>query len=276
MLHKRSGKSAGIVASGIVIAGCLAIGDLLLPNSDGATSEGRNNAGSLLAATTSGPSANSVPLVPTAAPVAVARGHAPPQAPAAGEDSARTCTFDATVYEVRIPPGQISRLDMDALTKAAATPEAFEKALAALGPARPLYRANQSTNFNEEQYLKITNETPYATPSATQPGDIAAFNNTSASFDLIAKEGNAGTIMLQMAIKASILLDPPPTAKVQTPVFRTTELQQQRSVTPGKPFIFVSADATSLDADGKAVAFITRVTLSAPPRHAATQPAAIP
>ncbi len=76
-------------------------------------------------------------------------------------------SFDATIYEVRISPDQISRLDVDALTKVAGTAESFEKALAALGDMRPLYRANESGSFNEEHYVKIGTAPPEA--PATKP-----------------------------------------------------------------------------------------------------------
>lgn len=99
----------------------------------------------------------------TATPTSTQPGAVTPApADAAGRPGRVTTlyTFDATIYDLRVSPGEISRLDPEALTKAAANRDEFEKILAALGTARPLYRVHQSANSNEEQFLKVTNETP--------------------------------------------------------------------------------------------------------------------
>ena len=185
------------------------------------------------------------------------------------------CSFDATVYDVRLSADQIGRLDVDALTKAAATSESFEKALAALGPTRPLYRANLPVSFDEEQYVIIDNDMPAAAGNpATSPGKAMGLKpsgNPGAVFDLLAKEGDAGTINLLMSIDASILVEvsTPGTATAHAPVVRTAKIYQQRFVAPDRPFLFVNADAATLDANGKAVAFIARVILGAPQSPAA-------
>ena len=54
--------------------------------------------------------------------------------------------FQATVYEVQAPAEQLGRLDEQALTNQAATPEALLSALAQTGKARLLYRIEQPVN----------------------------------------------------------------------------------------------------------------------------------
>ncbi len=168
-----------IIEAGLLLAFFLATLYILFAKRDMPSSNRPPDAGSATAATAAAaPPAASAAAAPTVAPVpataAEVLGRAPVaelavQNPGAGVGGSvplgSSCSFDATVYDVRLNPDQISRLDIDALTRDAATREGFEKALTALGTSRQIARANQAANFNQEQYVKLTNETPYVTGS---------------------------------------------------------------------------------------------------------------
>ena len=57
------------------------------------------------------------------------------------------CPISVTIYDVRVPNAVIGLLDLDSLTKAAADPTAFDKALGQLGTALPLYRMDQTVRL---------------------------------------------------------------------------------------------------------------------------------
>jgi hypothetical protein len=209
-------------------------------------------------------------------PVASARGRRGPVIapdPRTGE----VCSFDAIIYEVRLNPSQISLIDVEALTQAAAARESFEKALAALGSTRPLYRANQTISLGEEQIIQILNLKPDAGPAAPMGarglGSRTA-KDPGAIFDLFAKRDDVDTLDLMMVIQTSIALDSAASGPgtTPTPLLRSAEINQHRPVAPGTPFLFVDADAATLDANGKAVVLITRIILGMP-QAPATKPA---
>ena len=187
------------------------------------------------------------------------------------------CSFDAIIYDVRINPDQISRFDIDALTKAAATIDTFEKALASLGTSRPLCRAHQSVSLDEEAYIQITSARPATSPAPPVPAGRSARGterpSPGAIFDLIATNSQAGTLRIQLAVTATISLEAAPNTAASTPpVLRTAQMQQSLTVIPDTPFLIINSDSTTLDPNGKAVLFIARVVLG-PPQSPATQPA---
>jgi hypothetical protein len=194
-------------------------------------------------------------------------------APAPGEGP--TCTLDATLYDVRMPVDQIGRLDVDALAKASETAEAFEKALAALGKAQPMYRANQSVRLSGDT-ITIGSEMPMVTSSRLTDNGQAInsiqYFSTGANFTLAGKTGGPAGIDLDLGIQVSASSDSGAaiTDKVSAPVMRKAVLSHKGPVHPGKPFVVVSVDGGSVDKDGKAVAYIGRITIGEP------QPAAAP
>ena len=182
-----------------------------------------------------------------------------------------TCTLDATLYDVRMPVDQIGRLDVDTLAKASLTADAFEKALAALGGARPMYRASQSVRLSGDM-ITIGSEMPIVTSSRTsdkgQTINSIQYMSTGANFRLAGKSDGAGDrdVDLDLSIDVSSTSDGGPliSDKVEAPVMRRVTLSHKGPVQPGKPFVVVSVDAGSVDKDGKAVAYIGRITLGEP------------
>ena len=188
-----------------------------------------------------------------------------PPAPALGTGPA--CALDATVYEVRVAAEQIGKLDVDALANASESAETFEKALAALGATRPLYRANQSVRLSGDA-ITIGSEVPVVSNTRlTDKGqaiNTVSYQATGAHFTIVGKAG-AGGVNLDLGIEVSSAGEAVPVGeKAAASVRRRATLSHKGPAEPGKPFVLLTADAGSVDKDGKAVAYIARITLGEP------------
>ena len=183
--------------------------------------------------------------------------------------SGPTCTVDATIYDVRLPVDKIGQLDVEALTRASTTAAAFEKALAALGESKPLYRANQSVRLSGDT-ITISAQTPYVTnsqiTSTGQTVNSVSYTQIGTIFSIAGKAGANGSIELDMTIQVSTLSasGTPVLANLNAPMFRTAMMARKGPVEEKVPFVVVSVDAANVDAQGNAVAYIARITLGAP------------
>jgi hypothetical protein len=189
-------------------------------------------------------------------------------APILGEGP--TCTLDATIYDVRIPVDQIGKVDVDALAKAAAeSADAFEKALAALGTARPMYRANQSVRLAGDT-ITIGSEVPIVTNSRVtdkgQTVNTVQYQSTGALISLAGKAAGQGGGDLDLSIQVSSSADGGAAIsdKIKAPVMRRATLSHKGPFEARKPFVVLSVDAGSADKDGRAVAYVGRVTMGEP------------
>ena len=186
--------------------------------------------------------------------------------PVLGEGPA--CTFDATIYDVRMAADQIGRLDVVALSGASGSAEAFEKALGALGTAKPMYRADQSVRLSGDT-ISIGAQVPYVTSSSMTAGGQTmhsiTYVHTGAIFSLAGKT-DANNVDMDLTIEVSSMLESAVTTggDAKSPIMHTATLSHKGPVTPRKSFIVVTVDAGSLDKDGKAVAYIGRVTVGEP------------
>jgi hypothetical protein len=196
--------------------------------------------------------------------------------PALGEGP--TCALDATIYRVHLPADQIGRLDLGALNNASDTAEQFEKALAALGPITPLYRAGQSVRLAGDS-INIGTETPYVTASRTDnTGRVinqVQYTNTGAIFNIAGRAGAGPKVELDLTVEVSSMTDSGTEIGpgVKAPLHRVAKMSHKGMVEANQPFVIVSVDAASLDAGGKAVAYIARVTLGTPEGGSARSPA---
>lgn len=180
-----------------------------------------------------------------------------------------TCSLDATIYDVRIPVQQIGRLDMNLLKSKSGTPEEFEQALAALGTSQPLYRANQSVRLVRDSITVGANVPYVANASTTARGQAVrthAYTQVGAMFNLLGKTQFNGTIELDMSIELSSIVEG--TTEIadgeKAAVFRTSTMSYKGIVQPNQPFVLMSIDAGSVDTNGKAMAYIARITLGTP------------
>jgi hypothetical protein len=177
-----------------------------------------------------------------------------------------TCPFDATIYEVLLPVDQIGRIDLDALTRAATTAAAFEKALADLGAAKPLYRANQSVRLSRDS-ITVGTQVPYITNSQiTNTGQAinsVSYTQVGAIFSISGKTSTPNAVELDLGIQVSTLSEGTTAISdtLKAPMFRNTTLSYKGPVAARQPFVVISADAASVAPAGKAVAYIARVTL---------------
>jgi hypothetical protein len=188
--------------------------------------------------------------------------------------SGPTCTFDATIYDLRLPIDKIGQLDVEALTKASGSAADFEKALAQLGTFQPLYRANQTIRLAGDS-ITIGSQTPYVTNSQiTTDGrtiNSVAYSQTGALFTLAGKSDAVGPLDLDLNIEVAGISEgsTPIDDRVKAPKFRRSTLSHKGPINPRKPFVVMNVDGVSVDGDGKAVAYIARITLGDPQPPAA-------
>ena len=197
-------------------------------------------------------------------------GSATSRTPVLGEGP--TCTFDATVYDLRLSADQIGRLDVAALASASDSVDSFEKALAALGTAKPIYRTDQTVRLAGDR-ISIGAQSPYVTDTRLnaqgQAMNTISYMNTGAIFSLAGKAAAPG-IDLDLNVQVSSFLDSAVTIGGKSaPVLHTATMSHKGAIQAGKPFIVVTVDAGSLDKDGKAVAYIARVIVGEPQSPAA-------
>jgi len=188
---------------------------------------------------------------------------APPSSP-----EGPTSTFDATIYDVRIPADQIGLLDLNALTRSAASPAEFEKALAALGAIAPLCRVSQSVRL-EQDSVNVGTQTPYiqsSTNTARGVVNVPNWYQTGTSFSMAGKPTGINRIDLNLQIQVSTLSESSVAVQenLRAPAFRSASMSYKGLVTPREPFVILSVDGSTKDGNGKAVAFIARVTLGQP------------
>jgi hypothetical protein len=177
--------------------------------------------------------------------------------------------MDATIYDVRVAPDQIGRIDVANLSKHAVDALGFEKTLAELGTAIPLYRVSQSVRLAGTD-ITIGTHVPYITNSAnTQRGDTintVSYARIGAIYSLLGKSTGTDSITLDLAVQISTLSEGyiPVSGDVKAPLFRNSQMVYKGPVTPKQPFVVISVDAAARDSKGKAVAYIARVTLGTP------------
>ena len=213
---------------------------------------------------------NARPPLPAGPRVGGRAGFGAPAAPTLGKGP--TCALDATVYDVRVPAEQIGKLDVDALAKAADTADAFEKALAALGPTKPMYRANQSVRLSGDA-ITIGSEVPVVTNSRlTDKGQTissVAYQRTGAHFT-VAGKSDPGGVNVDLGIEVASAGDSVAVGDkaMAPPVMRRATLSHKGPVEPHRPFVVLTVDAGSVDKDGRAVAYVARITFGEPKQSA--------
>jgi hypothetical protein len=163
----------------------------------------------------------------------------------------------------------IGLLDVGALAKASETPQAFEKELAALGATKPLYRVSQSVRLSGDT-ITIGSEVPIVTNTRLtdrgQAINAVQYQSTGAHFTLAGRSTAAGATDLDLNIQVAASSEGGAAIadRIKTPVMRKATLSHKGAFQPGKPFILVSVDAAAADPEGKAVAYIARITLGEP------------
>ena len=194
-------------------------------------------------------------------------GATPASAPAPAPAAVR---FQATVYEVRVPPARLSELDAKALTAKGPTAAGFEKALAAIGPTKPLYQVDQPVNPAKDT-VTITTRVPMITNTRVGEGggrtNTVQYQNVGVIFKF---GGGPDTVLrgkvLDVKLAIEVATATGSIAEMGTGVkavnIRNYSLTYTGPVELGRPFVCLSVDATSKDEDGNAVACVCRAVIS--------------
>ena len=176
-----------------------------------------------------------------------------------------TAQLSVTIYEVHVAADRIGRIDPAALT-AAAGAGSLDKSLATLGTGHPVYLANTSVRIMQD-YIRIGASTPYITNSQTG-ADGEAINSVSytdmgAVINIAGKTKPNGNIELDLIVELSTMDEGAVriSDKLTAPYFRIARMAYKGQVQPGKPFVLISADGATTDAQGNAIVYVARVTL---------------
>jgi hypothetical protein len=130
-----------------------------------------------------------------------------------------------------------------------------------------MYRADQSVRLSGDT-ISINAQVPYVVASnVTATGQTThtiSYLSTGAIFSLAGKADGNG-MDLDLTIQVSAMLESTVNSgDVKQPVIHSATISHKGPVQPRKSFIVVTVDAGSLDKDGKAVAYIGRVTVGEP------------
>jgi len=179
--------------------------------------------------------------------------------------------FQATIYEVHLPPAMVGQLDAKALAAKGPTAADLEKALAAIGRTRAVYQVDQSVNPASDM-ITVGARVPMITSSRTTEagGTINSiqYQSVGAIFKFAAGPAKAGreVVDLQLAVEISAILESG--VEIGKGVKATTignyTVAYTGPVERGRPFVFFSVDAAVRDADSSAVAYVCRAVLGDP------------
>jgi len=179
--------------------------------------------------------------------------------------------FQATIYEVHLPPAMVGQLDAKALAAKGPTAADLEKALAVIGRTRAVYQVDQSVNPAKD-VIAVGARVPMITSSRTTDagGTINSiqYQSVGAIFKFEGHPPKAGrkVVDLQLAVEISAILESG--VEIGKGVKATTignyTMPYTGPVELGRPFVFFSVDATIKDADSNVVAYICRAVLGDP------------
>jgi hypothetical protein len=189
--------------------------------------------------------------------------------------AASSAVFQAAVYETSLTPARAGGLDAKALAKLA-TREEFQKALAALGPTRMLYQADQTVSLTSENQIRIGSQQPFVTNTRTtesgQRVNTIQYENVGAMFKFSTKSVPAGDRAV-LNVRLDVELSVPGTSAVEVATgtkartFRKVTTNYAGDIELGRPFVLVGLDSSAGgDKDPNSVVCVCRVLLSKPGR----------
>ncbi len=190
--------------------------------------------------------------------------------PPADEADAATCPLDATVFEVRLPPGRLGQFSPAALGNPG-SPAEFAKALARFGQAKTLYRMDQSVRLSGDR-IRIDDTVPVATSVGPGRAGDSSVTTTVDNRSVGAKLTVSGSPRPGGAISAAINLELSTMSDSQVNITETLAAKVWRTLLmacagesrPGEPIVIATGDGASLDANGQAVAYVARIVLGKP------------
>ena len=199
---------------------------------------------------------------------------------AAGGGPLSSALFQAVVYETTLPAARAGGLDAKALA-GAATREELQKALAALGPTRLLYQADQTVSLTSENQIRIGSQQPFVTGTRTTEAggrvNQITYQDVGAIFKFSAKSA-AGGDRAALNVRLDVELAVPSSSGVE--IAAGTKANSTRRVSTnytgeivlGRPFVLVGLDSSAASPGGpqaggkdpNSAAFVCRVLLSKP------------
>ncbi len=178
--------------------------------------------------------------------------------------------LEVTVYEVRVPADRIRDLNAVALAAKAATPADLEKVLAELGPTRALYQIDQVVDLAGAS-LRVGKREPFVTGSHVRDGggfvNTIQYQEVGLILDLSAAPakdaaGAVANVLVKGELSAITEGGAEISKGIKAAVIRNASFTATVPVDTGGPFVMLSADASSTDADGRAVAYVWRSRIS--------------
>ena len=189
-----------------------------------------------------------------------ARFGAVPAAPL--DEEAKSVRFQATIYEMRMPPERIGSLDAAQLAAVD-----FDAVPPSLGdPPKALYRIDQYVSLAWDRVVISSDE-----QSATDTGIADRKPNPlGVSIDFRATRIGPRRLDVTSKVELSVKTDGGAAVAEGAPaaIIRKTTLGLKGPVELGWPSVLISADASARDKDGKAVVYVARIILGAAPSEA--------
>jgi len=179
------------------------------------------------------------------------------------EETATAVRLQATIYEMRVPPQSVGTLDAAKLAKAD-----FAKPLPEMGAARALYRVDQRVSLAGDRIMVGTDEPTVTNTRMTDRGqriNSVQYNSVGAIVEFKAERSGPRQLRVTSTIEMSTRTESPVKISdgVSSPVIRKATLSLKGPVELGETSVLISADAASLDKDGKAVVYVARLVVGA-------------
>jgi hypothetical protein len=180
-----------------------------------------------------------------------------------------TARLEATIYEVRVPPAKVGDLDATLLADAASLPRALE----VFGSAKVLYKVDQVMDLAKDAVEVGTRQPTVTATRMTDAGRAVStvqYQQVGAIFQVsrAAAEPPDGQGDVQVDIEISALTESGAAISEGVPAMsvRNARMVHRAPLVLGRPFILLTVDAASKDAQGNAVAYVCRaVFLAAQP-----------
>lgn len=188
--------------------------------------------------------------------------------------------FRAEVYELRLPQERAAALDPDRLAAAAGSRRELLNKLKQLGTAKLLYQVDQAVDLNTSTPIRVGARVPFVMAARpTQTGQVirtVRYEQMGAEFNVAGKpvtDVEAPVMRVQIDVEISAISDSGAhvSEKVPARVMRKVTLAHRGAVTLGRPITMMSMDSSAPAKDERAVAFVVRIVLDAPPRPHARQ-----
>jgi hypothetical protein len=179
------------------------------------------------------------------------------------DETATAVRLQATIYELRVPPAAIGALDAAMLAKAD-----FAKPLPDIGEARALYRVDQRVSLTGDRIMVGSDEPTVTNTRMTDRGqriNSVQYSSVGAIVEFKAERTGPRELRVTSTIEMSTRTESPVKIAdtVSSPVTRKAMLSLKGPVEVDEPSVLISADAASLDKDGKAVVYVARLVVGA-------------